>query len=439
MAFLASADADDRPSWAIIDAADRLIAKNALFMPGGDGFLKQPSGLLVQYERPSKSYSPDGKNWMIEIRSPRWRAEAAKEWQPWNEARTQQDYWRIGVIRVDVLISGVQASWVDSTNFSGRTPPTQAQVMQRLNTLGQASAITPNNPLSRAVQGPTSETRPHAARSEQSSQGGIFRTLPNGTLQKVSPQQIPTIRIPNSKQSTPNPRQRVAHPPPSQSPSPPQDQIPPDLTPPLSSNVAELSLLERNFRWIIPSIALALTTFIGLGFWLLRMRRKTTIPSYAHSSPASPPLTDPSASSFQNNPTQTTSQPNHLMSPAESSFLNALQQAVDPSWTIAAKIRAANLFGDDPTPDPKTSHASFCDTLIDFIIYNPSGSQIICAIELDENSRSRPDRLKRDSFLTDLFKSKQLPLLRIPISWTYYPQGLRAELLKAGVSLTNVA
>jgi hypothetical protein len=127
------------------------------------------------------------------------------------------------------------------------------------------------------------------------------------------------------------------------------------------------------------------------------------------------------------------------MSPAESSFLNALQQAVDPSWTIAAKIRAANLFGDVPTPDPKTSHASVCDTLIDFVIYNPSGSRILCAIELDENSRSRPDRVKRDSFLTDLFKSKQVPLLRIPISWTYYPQGLRAELLKAGVSLANVA
>jgi hypothetical protein len=442
LAFVASADADDRPSWAIIEAADRLIAKNALFMPGGDGFLKQPSGLLIQYERPSKSYSRDGKNWMIEILSPRWRSEAAKEWQPWNDARPRHNHWLIGTIRVDVLTSGVQASWVDNTNFSRRTPPTQAQVMQRLNTLGQASARTPDNPLSRAVQGPTAETRPHVVRSEPSSQGGIFRALPNGALQKISPPQIPQIRNPNSMPSTPSPRPRVAHslplsPPPSS--SPPQDQITPAPTPPLSSNIAELSLLERNFRWIIPSIALALATFIGLGFWLLRMRSKTKIPSYAHSSPASPRLVHPSTFPVQNNPTQTTFQPNHLMSPAESSFLNALQQAVDPSWTIAAKIRAANLFGDVPTPDPKTSHASVCDTLIDFVIYNPSGSRILCAIELDENSRSRPDRVKRDSFLTDLFKSKQVPLLRIPISWTYYPQGLRAELLKAGVSLANVA
>ncbi len=433
MAFVASVDADDRPSWAIIDAADRLIAKNALFMPGGDGFLKQPSGLLVQYERPSKSYSLHGKNWIVEIRSPRWRAEAAKEWQPWNEARPQYDQWRIGVIRVDVLISGVEASWTDNANFTGRTPPAQSEVMQRLNTLGQARVRTPDNQAPPTNQGPASETRPHAVRSEPSSQGGIYRKLPNGTLQKASPQQIPTIRNPNSMPSTPNPRQRVAHPPPSQSPSPPQDQIPPDPTPPQPSNVAGLSLLERNFRWIIPSIALALTTFIGLGFWLLRMRRKTTIPSYAHSSIVTPRLVHPSTFPVQNNPTQTTSQPNHLMSPAESSFLNALQQAVDPSWTIAAKIRAANLFGDDPTPDPKTSHASFCDTLIDFIIYNPSGSRIICAIELDENSRSRPDRLKRDSFLTDLFKSKQLPLLRIPISWTYYPQGIHEKMQKAGI------
>jgi hypothetical protein len=430
VAFVASVDADDRPSWAIIDAADRLIAKNALFMPGGDGFLKQRSGLLIQYERPSKSYSRDGKNWMIEIRSPRWRAEAAKEWQPWNEARPQYDQWRIGVIRVDVLIRGVEASWVENANFSRRTPPTQSEVMQRLNTLGQASARTRDNQAPPTNQGPASEMRPHTARTEQSPQGGIFRKLPNGTLQKVTPQQIPEIAMPGSAQSIPTPRPRAI---PYAPQSPPQVQITPDPTPPLPINVARLSLLERNFRWIIPSIALALTTFIGLGFWLLRMRRKTTILSYAHSSPVSPPLTDPSASSFQNNPTQTTSQPNHLMSPVESSFLNALQQAVDPSWTIAAKIRAANLFGDDPTPDPKTFHASFCDTLIDFVVYNPSGSRILCAIELEENSRSRPDSLQRDSFLTNLFKSKQVPLLRIPISWTYYPQGIQEKLQKAGI------
>lgn len=119
------------------------------------------------------------------------------------------------------------------------------------------------------------------------------------------------------------------------------------------------------------------------------------------------------------------------MSPAESSFLKALQQAVDPSWTIAPKIRAANLLsGSDPAPDQKTP---LCDMLIDFVIYVSSQSRILCAIELDENSRSRPDRLMRDSFLTELFKSKQVPLLRIPISWTYYPQGIRAELQKAGV------
>jgi hypothetical protein len=121
------------------------------------------------------------------------------------------------------------------------------------------------------------------------------------------------------------------------------------------------------------------------------------------------------------------------MSPAESSFLNALQQAVGPSCTIAAKIRTSNLFDGDSTPEKKTSHASFYETLIDFVIYHPSESRILCAIELDENSRSRPDRLMRDSFLTELFESKQIPLLRVPISWTYYPQGIRDELQKAGI------
>lgn len=427
---MASVHAADRPSWAVIDAADRLIAKNALFMPGGDGFMIQPSGLLVQYERPSKSYSRDGKNWMVEIRSPRWRAEAAKEWQPWNDARPQYDQWRIGVIRVDVLISGVEANWIDNTNFTGRTPPSQTEIMRRLNTLGQASARTPSRQAFRANQGPASEIRSHTVRPEPAPQGGIFRKLPDGTLQKVSPQQIPELPKQDSIQSIPSPRPRVVPPPPS---SPPQVQTIPDSTSLLPSNVTAFPMLEPYFGWIIPLIALALTAIVAIGLGLRRMRRETSFPSYAHSSPEAPPLTSPLRSQSPRKTTQTTSQPNQLISPAESSFLNALQQAVGPSCPIAAKIPAANLFGEDSTPTEKTSHTSLCATLIDFVIYNPSKSGILCAIELDENSRSHPDRLKRDSFLTELFKSKQVPLLRIPISWTYHPEGIRAALQKAGI------
>ncbi len=432
VAFVASVHADDRPSWAIIDAADRLIAKNALFMPGGDGFLKQPSGLLVQYEQPSKSYSRNGKNWMIEIQSRRWREEAAKEWQPWNDARPQYDHWRVGVIRVDVLISGVEASWVDNQNFSGRTPPSQSEVMHRLNTLGQASVRTPDNQASRTKQDPVSEIHPHTIRSEQSSHGGIFRKLPDGTLQKVSPPQNPRFPIPDSVQSIPSPRPRVV-PPPRQ--SPPQVQITPDPTPPLPTMVARLSLPAPSFGWVILPIAAAITVVVAMGFFILRTRRETTIPYGVSSSHATTPLTSPSTSPPPQETIQSASQPNLLMSPAESSFFNALQQAVGPSCTVAAKIRAANLFGDDSVPEKDPSRASFCGTLIDFVIYNPSKSRILCAIELDENSQAHPDRLKRDSSLTKLFQSKQVPLVRIPISWTYYPQGIRTELLKAGIVL----
>ena len=429
MAFVTSVDADDRPSWAIIDAADRLIAKNALFLPGGDGFLKQASGLLIQYERPSKSYSRDGKNWIVEIRSPRWRAEAAKEWLPWNDARPQYDLWRIGVIRVDVLISGVEANWVDNTNFKGRTPPSQSEVMHRLNTMGQASIKTPGNQPSRTSQGPASEIRPHRVRSDRSPQGGIYRRLPDGSLEKVSPEHIPKTTTPDSSQSIPTPRLREVPPPP---PSPPQVQINPDPTPQLPSNVAGSNRLKINFGWILPLMALVLTAIVAIKFYLQNMRREATIPSNVHSSPVSPLTTSPiTPPPLKTN--QTTSQQNHLLSPTESSFLNALQKAVSPSCSIAAKIRAGNLFGDDFPHPKKVSDTSFCETLIDFVIYHTLESRILCAIELDENSQARPDRINRDTFLTELFESKQVPLLRVPISWTYYPQGIRAELQKAGI------
>jgi len=429
VAFVATVDADDRPSWAIIDAADRLIAKNALVLPGGDGFLKQPSGLLVQYERPSKSYSRDGKNWMIEIRSPRWRAEAAKEWQPWNPAHPNYDHWRIGVIRVEVLISGVEASWVDNTNFSGRTPPSQSEVMHRLDTLGQASVRAPDIHQPRTNQGAASEIRPHTGRTEQPTKGGIFKKLPNGTLQKISPQQTPMVPIPGPMRPIPSPQTRAIPPP---VPSPPQVEIPPDPVPPLPSNASRFELLGTSFGWVIASFALALTTIFGIGFTLIKMRRKTTTPSNTHSNPESIPNTSSfTSASLQTN--QTTLQSNKLISPPESSFLNTLQKVFGPSFTIATKIRTSNLFSDDSSPEKEPSPASSHETHIDFVIYHPSESRILCAIELDDNSRSRHDPLKPDSFLTELFESKQVPLLRVPISWTYFPQGIRDELQKAGI------
>lgn len=142
LSLLSAAAADERPSWAVVAAVDRLIAKHALFLPGGDGFVKHGDGKLAQYELPGKSYSRDGKDWRVEILSQRFRKQGEKGWEAWSDARPKYSKWRIGVIRVEVLASGVAASWIEGDNFIGGTAPSESEVRHRLDTQGQSSVQT---------------------------------------------------------------------------------------------------------------------------------------------------------------------------------------------------------------------------------------------------------------------------------------------------------
>lgn len=103
------AAAGERPSWAIINSANQLIAEHALFMPAGDGFLKAPHDNFIQYHLPEKRYTKQNRSWRVELLSKRWRKYQPGGWGSWNDAQPKHSTWIIGVIEVDVLTSGVRA------------------------------------------------------------------------------------------------------------------------------------------------------------------------------------------------------------------------------------------------------------------------------------------------------------------------------------------
>ena len=181
------AAAEEKPSWAVIDAADRLIAKHALFMPGRDAFVKRPDGKLVQYELPSKFYHRDGKNWRVNLRSQRWRKEGANGWLAWRDSRPKYTKWRIGVINVMVYDSGVNAQWEDGTSFIGCTAPGEAELTHRLGTEAQGHVSTPLDqgdvPDRRVVPAPRRFEVP--AKVKPSPSSGLFRQKADGSVEKI--------------------------------------------------------------------------------------------------------------------------------------------------------------------------------------------------------------------------------------------------------------
>lgn len=187
--------AAETPSWAVRDAVDKLIAKNALFTPGRDGFLKKPNGKLVQYELPENYYTREGRAWQVEIRSRRWRAEGNDGWLGWISAPPNYDYWNIGSIRIEVLLSGVSAKWINNSNFLNMTAPSQSEVTQHLDNSARGNLTSPrvaDAPLAdKSVTWGTPRTVPDASDPTR----GIFKAGPNGTLQKIQlPDPTPALR-----------------------------------------------------------------------------------------------------------------------------------------------------------------------------------------------------------------------------------------------------
>ncbi len=177
-----------------------------------------------------------------------------------------------------------------------------------------------------------------------------------------------------------------------------------------------------------------LIVFIGfIGFIVFLARKYMAYWRQAHEQHPIPTIT------FKNTPSQQTREEPKLymkqdwfFSSAERSFFGVLEQIVDlEKYRIFAKVRLADVFyvrkglgkSERTTAQNKINHKH-----IDFILYTADTIQPVCAIELDDSSHSTRNRIERDDFVDQAFKSAELPLLRIPVAHTYNPHKLVEKL-----------
>lgn len=127
------------------------------------------------------------------------------------------------------------------------------------------------------------------------------------------------------------------------------------------------------------------------------------------------------------------------MTAAEQAFFDVLEPLVRSACRVSSNVRLLDLFEVRQGRGQQAAFNKISRKHIDFVLTEHGSSRILCAIELDDSSHKRPDRIERDAFVNQLFAANGLPLLRVPFAWTYNVPGLRAELLKAGVPLANAA
>lgn len=116
----------------------------------------------------------------------------------------------------------------------------------------------------------------------------------------------------------------------------------------------------------------------------------------------------------------------YLFSAAEANFLGVLNQAIQSEYLVFAKVRLADLFYVKKGTKKRQSFFNKIQSKhVDFVLCSKSPIKPVLAIELDDSTHQRLDRVQRDLFVDDLFKTAGLPLIHVAAKRTYNISELR--------------
>jgi ssDNA-binding Zn-finger/Zn-ribbon topoisomerase 1 len=103
-----------------------------------------------------------------------------------------------------------------------------------------------------------------------------------------------------------------------------------------------------------------------------------------------------------------------FLSASELSFYKILRLVMPNEFVIFTKVALKDIFF--VTENDRSKQSTFMNKIskkhVDFIICNAETLKPVCGIELDDTSHERQDRVIRDTFVNQVFKSGKLPLIR---------------------------
>lgn len=115
-----------------------------------------------------------------------------------------------------------------------------------------------------------------------------------------------------------------------------------------------------------------------------------------------------------------------LLTNAEIKFFRALQKSVQDDWLIFSMVRIADLVVVSENIKQRRSWLGrIASKHVDFVLCDAGSVEPKLAIELDDPTHERPDRIKRDEFVEQVFESSGIPLIRIKLASSYDSRALR--------------
>lgn len=106
-----------------------------------------------------------------------------------------------------------------------------------------------------------------------------------------------------------------------------------------------------------------------------------------------------------------------LLTKAEYNFDKVLSEAVKDRYYIGRQVPLSSIV--EVTSTYKPYRSKIDKKTIDFVLFNKAGYTPFLAIELDDLSHSRWDRIQRDEFVQDVLKRADIRLERVKNAYSY--------------------
>jgi len=122
----------------------------------------------------------------------------------------------------------------------------------------------------------------------------------------------------------------------------------------------------------------------------------------------------------------------NLFTKSERKFYFILKEVLPPSYQLFAKVRAADVLLPQKSPDKSRWRSAFNRVAckhFDYVVCDEK-LNIVCAIELDDASHGKKDRIERDIFINWAAKTAGFRLLRIPLQKEYDKGRLKKMILQ---------
>lgn len=125
-----------------------------------------------------------------------------------------------------------------------------------------------------------------------------------------------------------------------------------------------------------------------------------------------------------------------LLNPAEVNFFRSLQSAVREDWIVFSMVRLTDVIKvRGKTQQSQNWQSRILGKHVDFVLCDYETLEVKLAIELDDVSQRRAERIARDRFVNTALTAAGLPLLRIRVDEKYETSLLRKEIEDAlGIS-----